>query len=632
MIRCSLVRMKRAFVLLLVFLGVLVAWVAPAQAIPPANNNFAAAQTLSGPLPLSVAGDTTDATLETGEPKIDGEDGGHSVWYSWTAPSTGQYIFTLCGSADYDTLLGVFTGSAVNALSVVGENDDACPNNNSRVVANVTGGTTYRVAVDGYDAADYGPFTLKIVAPRSAIGGASIFWANYDTDTIYYASLDGSGGGKLNTSGATISDPWGVVVDPARNKVWWINYSIGSISSANLDGTGGGANLSTPGATFNLPYGLALDPVTGTLYWANSGNNTIGYARTDGSGGGALATTGATVASPCGVAVDRTSGRLWWANSGTSTIAYANLDGSGGGGALNTTGAAVSGPCGVAVNRTDNRVWWTNSSSGGISSASAGGGGGSNLSLSGAESEAYYGLVLDPPRGRVWWPDYDSDGLAYANLGGGGADFDPGTAELDAPSYPALLDEPSGTGAPSLSGSGEMGSPLSCAPGSWARDLAESFLFRAPRNTAISWTRDGQPVSGANGATLTPEQPGAYACVDTATNPAGSATQMSNAIAVEASNKFKIGKAKLNKKKGTAKLSVAVPGAGKLSLSGKGVKKAKATAGGAGTVKLAVKPAGKAKRKLAAAGKLKVKVKITFAPTGGTAKSSNAKVTLKLAG
>jgi len=70
--------MKRAFVLLL-SLGLLLVWAGPAQAIPPANNNFAAAQTLSGTLPLSVAGDTTDATLETGEPKIDGDDGGHSV-------------------------------------------------------------------------------------------------------------------------------------------------------------------------------------------------------------------------------------------------------------------------------------------------------------------------------------------------------------------------------------------------------------------------------------------------------------------------------------------------------------------------------------------------------------------------
>jgi hypothetical protein len=84
------------------------------------------------------------------------------------------------------------------------------------------------------------------------------------------------------------------------------------------------------------------------------------------------------------------------------------------------------------------------------------------------------------------------------------------------------------------------------------------------------------------------------------------------------SNRFSFGKLKRNKKKGTAKLTVNVPGAGTLSLSGKGVvaKKSQAVSG-AGSVKLLIKAKGKRKRTLARMGKAKLKVKVTFIPTGG---------------
>ena len=100
-----------------------------------------------------------------------------------------------------------------------------------------------------------------------------------------------------------------------------------------------------------------------------------------------------------------------------------------------------------------------------------------------------------------------------------------------------------------------------------------------------------------------------------------------------------LGKTKLNKDNGTAKLSVTVPGAGVLTLDGKGIKNQRAGSGGlsmakpvtgAGTVKLKVKAKGKTLKKLKANGKVKVKVTITFTPTGGTAKSETKKIKLVL--
>jgi len=47
-----------------------------------------------------------NATKEPGEPAHAGNDGGASIWYSWTAPSTGNVTITTEGSS-FDTLLGV---------------------------------------------------------------------------------------------------------------------------------------------------------------------------------------------------------------------------------------------------------------------------------------------------------------------------------------------------------------------------------------------------------------------------------------------------------------------------------------------------------------------------------------------
>src|SRR5262249_3717347 len=92
---------------------------------PPANDNFANAFVLSGQS-VTRTDTNVDATLEAGEdPNIAGSTGGASVWYSWTAPVDGQVRVDTLASG-FDTLLGVFIGSAVNSLTEVASNDDCC--------------------------------------------------------------------------------------------------------------------------------------------------------------------------------------------------------------------------------------------------------------------------------------------------------------------------------------------------------------------------------------------------------------------------------------------------------------------------------------------------------------------------
>src|SRR5262249_30122891 len=88
----------------------------------PANDNFANATALTGSSPTAT-GTNVSASKETGEPNHAGNAGGHSVWWKWTAPSTRTFP-TRRSTNNFDTLLGVYTGSAVNSLTAVASNDD----------------------------------------------------------------------------------------------------------------------------------------------------------------------------------------------------------------------------------------------------------------------------------------------------------------------------------------------------------------------------------------------------------------------------------------------------------------------------------------------------------------------------
>jgi hypothetical protein len=110
------------------------------------------------------------------------------------------------------------------------------------------------------------------------------------------------------------------------------------------------------------------------------------------------------------------------------------------------------------------------------------------------------------------------------------------------------------------------------------------------------------------------------ACASSATAPPAPVTPPSN--------RFTIGKLVRNTKKGTAKLSISVPDAGALTLSGKGVKKVSRSAKGAATLSLPIVATGKAKAQLAAKGKAKLKLTLRFSPSGGSAATQVKKVTL----
>ena len=469
---------------------------------------------------------------------------------------------------------------------------------------------------------------LLVVAVAGARGADRVYWANYGSGTRSFANLGGGGGGDLDTSGAVAAEANGVAIDVVAGRIYWITAPEGKIYFANLSG-GGGGELSTAGATVNFPVGLAIDPAAGRIYWANGGANKISYANLNGSGGGDIDTSGATVEDPLGVTIDHASGRIYWAN-GRGAVAISSAGLSGGAGAdLNTTGATVEEPNSPVIDAASGRIYWENYEGNKISFANLNGSGGGDLNITGATLNGPFGAAIDPASNRIYWTNELGNSISYANLASGqGADLDTSGTSISKPDYPVLLKSPSPATAPLASGGPKPGSTLSCTPGTWAGDLLESFVFQVPQSTSLQWLQNGQPVAGATAPAFTASAVGSYSCQSAATNQAGVSSQTSAPIAI-----FSLGKAKPNRHKGTALLSVTVPGPGTLVLSGKQLvkQKRKVSAGSKTTVKLLVKAKGKALKALSKKGKAKVKATVAFTPATGTSGSQAKKLVLRKA-
>lgn len=123
-------------------------------------------------------------------------------------------------------------------------------------------------------------------------------------------------------------------------------------------------------------------------------------------------------------------------------------------------------------------------------------------------------------------------------------------------------------------------------------------------------------------------KPGTYEVTLSATAPQGGTASGVAKVKVT-KPKLKLGGVKLNKAKGTATLSVKVPGAGTLTASGKGLAKTKKKAKKAKTLKITIKAKGATKSQLESQGKLKVKAKLTFKPTSGISVKKTKSITLQ---
>ncbi len=250
--------------------------------VAPANDNFTNSIAITG-LSATVTGFNSAATKETGEPIHAGDAGGHSVWWSWTAPAGGPVSITTAGSS-FDTLLGVYLGGTVSGLTnVVSNDDDPDGGVTSRVTFIAAAGATYRIAVDG-KAGAVGNITLSVA---TLLAPANDNFTNRIALTGAAATVTGSNAGATKESGepqhagsAGGASVWYSWVAPANGPVTistrgsafdtllavYTGTSISNlvaVASNDDDPAGGQTSLVTFAAVAGTEYEIAVDGANG---------------------------------------------------------------------------------------------------------------------------------------------------------------------------------------------------------------------------------------------------------------------------------------------------------------------------------------------------------------------------------
>lgn len=124
----------------------------PMERLLELKDTFATSLAVNSRKAYSMA-DNSAATEEPGEPSHAETSGGKSLWFSWQAKAPGTVRINTIGSW-IDTLLAVYTGSAVSNLTQIVANDDIADTiYQSEVSFTASVGQTYHVAVDGYGGA-----------------------------------------------------------------------------------------------------------------------------------------------------------------------------------------------------------------------------------------------------------------------------------------------------------------------------------------------------------------------------------------------------------------------------------------------------------------------------------------------
>jgi len=213
----------------------------------PVNDDFDSAVVLSG-FPVTASGSNMDATQEVDEPQPGAGDGTDSIWFEWTPSVSGPVQIDTMGSDGVDTVLAVWTGTDVAALTQVAVNDDYF-GSTSAVFFDVTASVSYKIAVYSYHGGDGGDISLHVrtpthltgtvtgpdgTTPLEGIRATAYGWDNVEEFWISvsgkFTEADGSydiAGLPPGTYRIVFNDPGGVHLPEVYDNVPWPWVSLG---------------------------------------------------------------------------------------------------------------------------------------------------------------------------------------------------------------------------------------------------------------------------------------------------------------------------------------------------------------------------------------------------------------------
>lgn len=268
----------------------------------PPNDDFANAIALTGDPPIARSGGNVGATLQLGageDQKVANVPGGASVWYTWT-PSSPVRITIDTATSSFDTLLGVYTGSALGSLTVVASNDDAAypTDKTSTVTFDANSGTTYRIRVDGFEGAT-GAINLHVFHANAPGEPTNVSASPGDSQATVNWTAPASNGGTPITGYELTTYQGGVsqsVTQVGTVTQWTVNaltngteYTF-KVAAKNAIGTGPQSAPSAPvtpkaNQTINVTSHAPATAKFGTSFSVSAGGGASGNPVTFSSGG-----------------------------------------------------------------------------------------------------------------------------------------------------------------------------------------------------------------------------------------------------------------------------------------------------------------------------------------------------------
>lgn len=163
-----------------------VAAFAPAAVAAPSDTFSSAPEIdISGTRGISNSADLSGATREAGEPTVAGSNTAHTVWFRYTASTTGFAKFSTCRPTGINPVpqlsLGVYTGGSVDALTPVAQGTNNCPSGYENAQVGpfpVTAGSYYWLQIGGANSLSAGETDLALTLDFNTAVPTNDDWAS----------------------------------------------------------------------------------------------------------------------------------------------------------------------------------------------------------------------------------------------------------------------------------------------------------------------------------------------------------------------------------------------------------------------------------------------------------------------